>query len=454
VSEGSRGEGSRGERPRREDARREGSVRGGDRARRPFLPWEWWKLSLLWFLNLKTRTPPLRRKGLLRNSIVASTLGLSLSVAALSLTLAIVTGFQKSLALSVSRELGDVTYYSRWRYESAFRPLAAHFEKQGDVARSVLFWKSQGLVVGPKGGRGVLVEGESQFYPARPPGHLTQGVTVVLGRALAEYLGVQVGSQIRLLLPGILRASIQARVVELRSYGMYDIDSRYVLLDSDQLSAYLRRLEPDNFASRPGDGHGMKIFLKKSHPVDVVEGAELERRKQEFRGLIKAIFPDDDEPLVQGWAEQKKNFFGGILFDKAILSVILGLLTLVGVLNIAATLVVLFLERDREMATLRALGLSPQQMRAWITIQAFLLGIFSSLCGLGIARLGGNFILRLPWAKLPQDIYNLREVPLHYDFLEQAAVFGFGVVSSVLIGILLGHLLAKQNFLEALSQRR
>src|SRR5204862_145674 len=84
------------------------------------------------------------------------------------------------------------------------------------------------------------------------------------------------------------------------------------------------------------------------------------------------------------------SLFRSIENTKGELSVIIGLLTLVATLNIAATLVVLFLERDREVAILQALGMSPGQIVQWVGIQGILLGLISSSFGLLLGRVSGS----------------------------------------------------------------
>ena len=82
-----------------------------------WLPLEWWKLSLLWFLNLKSRSPR-SEVALFPSSLKVALLGLSLGVASLSLTLMIVTGFERTLAKAVIQSSGHITHHTHGHPDS------------------------------------------------------------------------------------------------------------------------------------------------------------------------------------------------------------------------------------------------------------------------------------------------------------------------------------------------
>jgi lipoprotein-releasing system permease protein len=415
-----------------------------------FLPLEWWKLSLLWFSNLKSRTPRARR-GLFQTSLKVAALSLSLGVGALSVTLAIVTGFEWTLAKSVYQTQGHVLHLShRWRSFAQMEKFASLAPSGVDHAE--FFWSSYGLVVGPKGGRGVLIEGRRRAGTTAHDRHYNE-VHLKLGKPLADYLGVKKGGQVRIVLPKIIKGSIVAKVDDLVSNGMYEIDSRMVIVNDESLRSVMRERDPESFASRPGDAIGIRYFLK---PGFGPEGMD---RLEAWTAQYKAAVLKYDKNNVDGhkfvnWREQKSSVFRGIGYNKIELTLVVSLLTLVAALNVAATLVVLFLERDREVAILQALGLSPNQTLQWIGIQGILLGLVSAVVGLALGRIFGWGLVRMPFAQLPEDIYNIGRLPLKFEFWEQLRVFAFGIGAALMAALMLGLRLSRINLVTLLGQRR
>ncbi len=420
------------------------------------LPLEWWRLSAYWLLNLKSRTPP-ARQALFKHSLKVALLGLAIGVGALSVTLAIVTGFEWTLARAVASAGGSVTHQLEWRSLGELEAMAKGAPEGAESYE--IFWNTQGLVTGPKGGRGVQIEGRRSYKAVSMklrPGEVQgpkDAVEVELGKPLAEYLGVKAGDTVRLLLPGILRGSIPAHVRRVVSFGMHEIDARFAAVDDRTLRPRLEQLDPETYAQRPGDAHGIRFELE-----DRFQGPggvpALERWKEDYSKIVKDMSGGDTDPWLRTWHEQRKNLFGSVSLDKQILTVILSLLTLVAALNVAAVLVILFLERDREIAVVQALGLNRFQLIQWVGSQGLLIGIVASAVGIGLGMVFGRILQVLPFARLPSDVYNLDRLPLRYDFVEQAWVFGFGVLAATFIALFLGGRLSKMSLLQVLGQRR
>jgi lipoprotein-releasing system permease protein len=425
------------------------------------LPREWWKLSALWLLNLKGRTPRARR-ALVGHSVRVALLGLSCGLAALSLTLAIVSGFEWTLSSYAASTSGDVFHQNSW---SSFQDLKKRVEQAPSegVRGLEVFWAAPALIVGPEGGRGVTLEAGRRFDTVDEflalewddaPAPDEEILKVELGKALAETLKAELGSKIRILVPGVMRGSLEAEVAVIRSLGIYELDSRWLKVEEGPLRAQLRARDPNAFAARPGDAHGIRYFLDEIyHRPDSKE--RLERWRDAYAANLEAS-PDENlhDPFLRTWIEQRQYLLGSIGLDKLVLTIILGLLCLVAGLNVAAALVVLFLERDREIAVLRAVGLSRGQLLSWILIQGTLMGGVASVGGLALGRLFGWILQSLPIAQLPSQVYNLSEIPLKYVLFEQAAVFVFGVMAAWSLSLALGWSLVKGSFLDTLRHRQ
>ncbi|MBS1984082.1 MAG: ABC transporter permease [Bdellovibrionales bacterium] len=411
------------------------------------LPREWWKLSLLWFVDLKARTPPFKRS-LLTNSFHTAVLGLALGVAALSVTLAIFTGAERVFARGITASLSHITHFTQWHTNEELDHMVA-LAPPG-VERAVYFWTSQGLLVGPKGGRGVMIEGRRNTGTAVTPGG---PVLVDLGKPLAEILGLKPGDKFRILLPGILKGSVEAQLRDVLQFGMHDVDSRLAVVIDESLRPLLESQDPESYRKRPGDAHGIRFWLQ-SQGRDPRDARWVEKWRDEYEKNLERAHLTESNALFRTWKDLQRNLLGSIGMDKQLLVVVMGLLTLVATLNVAATLVVLFLERDREMAALRALGLSQRGLLGWISIQGFLMGVVASTLGMALGWGFAHLLRALPIARLPADIYRIDRLPLGYDGWEQAGAFLFGIVAALGAAALLGRRLARTDFLPVLGQRR
>lgn len=408
-----------------------------------WLPREWWRLSAYWLLNLKSRTPP-ARQALFKHSLNVALLGLSVGVGALSVTLAVVTGFEWTLARAVAQAGGTVVHQLSWRSMADLEAMAEAAPE--GVQAYEIFWNTQGLVTGPKGGRGIQIEGR-RLYP--PPDEVPDEVLLDLGRPLATYLGVEEGDTVRILLPGVVRGSLPARVNRILSFGMHEIDARYAAVDDRSLRPRLEQMDPETYAQRPGDAHGLRYFLQDKF-IGLPHKPALDQWAKTYKDTVSDLRPGDPDPWLRTWYDQRKNLFGSVRMDKQVLSVVLSLLTLVAALNVAAVMVILFLERDREIAVIQAMGMTPGQLLQWLSSQGLLIGVAASSMGMGLGYVFGRLLQLAPFARLPSDIYNLDRLPLRYEWSEQAGVFVFGVLAASFMALFLGWRLRRQSMLPGL----
>jgi len=432
--------------------------------------WSWWKLGALWLLNLKGRTPDSKR-ALVGHSVKIAWIGLAFGLAALSLTLAIVSGFEHQLARVVAETGGHVLHQNTWLKLEDLQRRAA-LAPEGPVRELEIFWNTNALVVGPKGGKGVNLEAFRRFDDAGDfvaqkynkdglseddikifDEFSSSKIPVELGSALSDYIGAEVGTSIRVLIPGVTRSSLDLEVIGIRKLGMYELDSRWMRAPEQALRMALLAKDRAEFEARAGDAHGIRYFFKDewSGPERKTELALWSNRYA--AQLNSSEIEEMHNPFLRTWFEQKQNLFGSIGMDKQVLSLVLALLCLVSALNVAAALVILFLERDKEVALLRAIGMTRRRLLLWIVSQGFLLGVGSVIAAAILSRVLAWGLLKLPIAQIPQEIYNLSELPVEFVMSEQLWVALFGIMASCMLSFVVGLGLVTSPFLETLSHR-
>jgi ABC-type lipoprotein release transport system permease subunit len=404
---------------------------------------QWWKLTFKWLFWKNTSLQDPRRASYLTGaSLAVALISSALGVGALSFVRALVSGFETQLSYGVAQFFGPLSYKSGWRSEGEHKRIV---EKLDYPVES--YWQGQALIVGPKMGKGVLVEGRrawNQDFAC----NTDSKIQVTLGRNLANSIGTKEGENLRLLLPGLFKGSLTASVAEITSFGLQELDARRLIIDDQSLRCYMDQ-NGKSIGGKPGDYMGMRFFPK----INPMSEMALDQEVTRLQPLITASIRDA-EPSIRSWRDQRKNFFRGLGFDRAVLSIVLGFLTLAASLNVAAALFVIFFERDKDMMTLRAIGMTPNQLRSWILIQGFLMGVLGTFLGLGGSFLVSQLFEKWKIVSLPAEVYQIDHLVFAFQWPEQLGVFLFGILSALAVSFMVGHLLARMKMVEVLSHRR
>jgi lipoprotein-releasing system permease protein len=115
---------------------------------------------------------------------------------------------------------------------------------------------------------------------------------------------------------------------------------------------------------------------------------------------------------LKTWTEANQNFFAALELEKLAMFVILALIVLVASFNIVSTLVVMVVEKTKDIGILKALGMSSAQIRKIFTYEGILIGTAGTLLG----TLGGvglcSLLKKYQFIKLPRDIYYIDRLPV------------------------------------------
>jgi lipoprotein-releasing system permease protein len=195
------------------------------------------------------------------------------------------------------------------------------------------------------------------------------------------------------------------RVVGIFSLGLYEFDSAYGFVDLPVALRMLGKDRPDFVELRVDD-----LF-----------------RAQEVVDAIVARF--GSEYLPQDWADLNKSLFSALWLEKMAISITIGLIVMVAALNIIATLILLVMEKSRDIAILKTMGSSAASIRRIFMLQGLVIG----LVGTGAGALAGLALIhvldRYKLISIPIDVYQISHVPFTLQTLDFVVV----VVSAVLI---------------------
>ena len=329
-----------------------------------------------------------------------SILGVMVGVMALLIALALMTGLQGELR---DRIVGSSAQIYVFKTGEGIRDTAAELAKMRQIPHVVGAAPAvigQGLLTSAQGAqapvtiKGVDPSGEpsvTDIRRAMKSGSLdavratAEGMDgLVLGQDLAHTLGVRVGDTVRLLTPegtlspmGLMSRTRTLKVVGVFSLGLYEFDSSYAMMDLPVAERLLAKDHPDFIQLRLDD-----MFAAPAISADI----------QETLGL---------EYSTQDWADMNKSLFSALKLEKMAISITIGLIVMVAALNIVASLVLLVMEKSRDIAILKTMG-SPVRSIRWIfMLQGLIIGLVGTTVG---ATTGSALVFLL-------DRYRLIPVP-------------------------------------------
>lgn len=227
-----------------------------------------------------------------------------------------------------------------------------------------------------------------------PPG-------VVIGHQMAKRLGLTVGEHVNLLSPAGRKtaAGYQPKVSVFRvaaifRTGMFEYDSSlgYVsLVDGRKLLGYGK-----DFVS------GLEVRIDDPFKADEVS-EQLENDIGTF-GLV-----------IRHWKEMNANLFAALELEKTAMFVILAMIVLVGSFSIVNTLVMLVMQKTKDIAVLMSLGAEGSSIRRIFMIQGTLIGVVGTILGYGIGIPVSLLLKKYQFIKLPQNVYPTDYLPVRLD---------------------------------------
>ena len=239
---------------------------------------------------------------------------------------------------------------------------------------------------------------------------------VVIGRILADNLGITLGDTLKVISPmgkrtpfGIIPRTAKFRVVGIFEVGMYQFDSSLILAHIDDVRKAF------------GLGDSVTGIMVK---VNRLESVPLVKKK------IEAVLGNDYS--VQDWISLNKSLFSALKLEKLAMFLILTLVVLVASFNISSLLMMNVNNRAREIAILRAMGALDSFILKVFVLQGLFIGVIGTLIGevlgISIALLGEKYRL-IP---LPPDVYYIDHLPFKLHPLDCVVA----AVAAILISVL------------------
>lgn len=327
-----------------------------------------------------------------------SVAGVAIGVMALIVVIAVMTGFDKDLRDKIVGNYSHITVSAYNGIESSkYIRIADEIMSNPHVLKLSPYVQAQVLVkeqdryfaVGLKGIEPALESGVTSINKYLIKGRLDDlgDGSVIIGKELAAYLGVGIGSD--LLVYSAQGKQNNLKVAGIFNSGMYDYDLNLIFTDIKTAQGILGL--KDKFSA-------IAVKLDDLYAADKV-------RSQ----LIRTLGFDYS---LKTWMEANQNFFAALKLEKLTMFIILALIVLVASFNIASTLVVMVVEKTRDIGILKAIGMPSRQIRKIFTYQGILIGGLGTFLGTAAGIILCLLLKKYQFVKLPQDIYYLDRLPV------------------------------------------
>lgn len=243
---------------------------------------------------------------------------------------------------------------------------------------------------------------------------------IVIGRELARQLRVFVGDPVTVVSPiagelgpmGPQPKSMQFRVAGVFYSGMYEYDSKFV---------YIHLERAQNFFKMGKGVTGLELKVR-----DIDDARRISRQ------VLDRL---EGYPYrVKDWGEMNRNLFSALKLEKIVMAVILAFIILVACFNILSTLVMLVLEKGKEISILKSMGARDASVMKIFVIEGLAIGCIGTALGLALGLLlcGAIAIFPIP---LDPEVYYIPNLPVRLDAVQFGLVAAAAVVLAYLATI-------------------
>ena len=406
--------------------------------------------SYIGFRYLKTR----RKQNFISASTLISIMGVTVGVMALIIVISVMAGFEDELK---KRILSVASHIQITQSEGAFETHAkvlkslksfdtiktAHPYVQSQVILKSLAAVSGASIYGldfslphqRKEVEKMMVRGsiDDLFTRAQdtktyiPPG-------IIIGQELAKSLTIQPGDNVYIISPrgilspfGHLPAMRRFKVAGIMASGMYEFDVATVYMKIEDAQKILRM---------PKSVTG--ISLKTSDIYNV----------QTLREKVQLIL--GNKFRVQDWIQMNQNLFSALKLEKVTMFIILTLIILVAAFNIAGTLIMMVMERTRDIAILKAMGTQKRSIRRIFVLNGLFIGLTGTLIGCILGISACLCLKKYKFIELPGDVYYVTTLPVQLSTTDIGLIAFSALFICFLATLYPAHQAATLNPVEAI----
>jgi len=194
---------------------------------------------------------------------------------------------------------------------------------------------------------------------------------IILGKELADVLGVAVGDKVTVVIPqtSITPAGTLPRLKRFTVSGIFEVG----MGEYDRGVAMVHMRDAERLERMGDDVTGVRLRLD-----DPFRAREVSHRlAEQFQGLFQVL----------NWTDYHRNFFAALKTEKRMMGLLLFFIVVIAAFNIVATLVMVVIDKQADIAILKTFGASPRQVMGVFVVQGSLIGLVGTLLGVALGVL-------------------------------------------------------------------
>jgi len=258
------------------------------------------------------------------------------------------------------------------------------------------------------------LEGQGKTLPPQIPG-------LVIGKEMAATLRVAVGDTVQAVSPqsepgplgGMAARVVPFRIMGIFHSGMYEYDTKF---------SYATLGGADRFMGTKGAATGLEVRVE-----DIYQAP----------AIARDISAKLDYPFwTRDWKKMNEPLFAALKLEKVVMGVILTFIIAVAAMNIISTLIMLVIEKRREIAIMKAMGAGRLHVMRLFMVDGLLVGFIGTVLGMALGLLTCMALARWQFIKLESDVYYVDTLPVEISLPLCAAVAVISISISFLATLL------------------
>ncbi|MBI5590080.1 MAG: lipoprotein-releasing ABC transporter permease subunit [Deltaproteobacteria bacterium] len=378
--------------------------------------------------------------------------GVTLGVMALIIVIAVMAGFESDLK---SRILSVESHIVVMRHGGSFTDYAKvndWVNSVEGVEASTPFILSQIMIRSASGMSGAVIRGivpESAgkvissigqdglkaltpHSTAKPSATDVPGV--VLGKELMKSLGVAKGDLIHILSPrgmispaGLIPVMKRFQVVGEFESGMYEYDGSLAYMNLSDAQKFL-------------------------HMEDAITGIEVRVNDiYKARKISETITSRLGFPYwSRDWMQMNRNLFSALKLEKTVMFIILALIILVAAFNIASSLIMMVMEKTKDIAILKAMGATDRSIRRIFVFKGMTIGVIGTTLGVSLGFALCKLLEHYKFIELPGDVYYITKLPVLLKTFDVVSIAAASLIICFIATLYPARQASKLNPVEAI----
>ena len=377
-------------------------------------------MNISFYLSLR-HIQSKHKSGFARTASILSILGLSIGISALLITLFILNGFERV----ISEKITEIDGHIRIKHflNEPLNPSEYELDKKflnNNSFSQGMFIQRPALLRKGQLAEGVIVEGMNNTDLNFIDKLLVKGYSdlshkeVIIGQRLAELYKIKINDKVTLF---------------------------------DLSTIYKNRKRFMQFSVRGIFNSGMTEFDKNSIYIKIEDAKSLFKMEEQISGYIlrlknvgeldninKLINSNISYPLMSmSWKEKNRALYKWLKVQRWPILFIFGLITLVAIVNIASSLLMIIIDKTKQIGLLSAIGMPRKKIKEIFLIKGLIIGFFGTFIGSLIAVILAFLQNNYKIIGVPEDIYFMNFIPIDIDFKQILMISLISLIVSSLV---------------------